>query len=145
MMRLQELEEGQAAIEELMGTLDERKDSGLEATFATVARNFHRVFAELVPGGKADLHMLVPQHGSGSTAKYIGVKVRSCGQCCCRPRVCSHTALYCALAAMLIAAVGNFQTFSLLLSARTSYCALGHLCCACFQRSTLETQALKTP
>ena len=59
-----------------MRTLDERKDSGLEDTIRAVTKNFQRVFSELVPGGKGDLHLVVPQPGSGVTAKYIGVKVR---------------------------------------------------------------------
>jgi len=45
------------AIEELIQTLDQRKDEAIERTFKQVAKNFSEVFKELVPNGKGNLIM----------------------------------------------------------------------------------------
>jgi len=55
--RKQELDSGAEAIQNLITTLDQRKDEAIQRTFKGVAKHFTEVFAELVPGGKANLVM----------------------------------------------------------------------------------------
>lgn len=45
-----ELDEGARKIQELISTLDARKDEAIERTFKGVAKHFREVFADLVPG-----------------------------------------------------------------------------------------------
>jgi structural maintenance of chromosome 3 (chondroitin sulfate proteoglycan 6) len=53
--RLEEVDIGKRAIEELINHLDLKKDEAIRLTFKSIARHFASVFAELVPGGKAQL------------------------------------------------------------------------------------------
>ena len=100
-------EDGQAheKIQELIATLDQRKDESIERTFKQVAFNFREVFAALVQGGAAQLVMQrkrgpdgpppapgddggddddeneEPQQGAGAAGggrvdKYTGVKIK---------------------------------------------------------------------
>lgn len=48
----QELDKAQASIEELIKTLDLRKDEAIERTFAQAAKNFKSVWKALVPEGR---------------------------------------------------------------------------------------------
>jgi len=56
-------------IDELIRTLDMRKDEAIIRTFKQVAKHFEEVFAELVPGGTASLvmqHEKVPESQTDS-------------------------------------------------------------------------------
>ena len=53
--RRAELDKSQAAIEELIQVLDQRKDEAIERTFKQVSKEFASIFVELVPAGKGRL------------------------------------------------------------------------------------------
>ncbi|KAF9329000.1 Structural maintenance of chromosomes protein 3 [Podila minutissima] len=55
--RKEELDASNAAIRELILTLDQRKDEAIERTFKQVAKNFSEVFLKLVPAGCGKLIM----------------------------------------------------------------------------------------
>ncbi|ORZ05306.1 RecF/RecN/SMC [Lobosporangium transversale] len=55
--RKDELDASEAAIRELIQTLDQRKDEAIERTFKQVAKNFADVFLKLVPAGRGRLIM----------------------------------------------------------------------------------------
>lgn len=55
--RKEELDASNAAIRELIQTLDQRKDEAIERTFKQVAKNFSEVFLKLVPAGCGKLIM----------------------------------------------------------------------------------------
>lgn len=55
--RKEELDASDAAIRELIQTLDQRKDEAIERTFKQVAKNFSEVFLKLVPAGRGKLIM----------------------------------------------------------------------------------------
>ncbi|KAG0368562.1 Structural maintenance of chromosomes protein 3 [Gamsiella multidivaricata] len=55
--RKDELDASEAAIRELIQTLDQRKDEAIERTFKQVAKNFSEVFLKLVPAGRGRLIM----------------------------------------------------------------------------------------
>lgn len=55
--RRDELDASEAAIQELIQTLDQRKDEAIERTFKQVAKNFSEVFLKLVPAGRGRLIM----------------------------------------------------------------------------------------
>ncbi|KAF9428267.1 Structural maintenance of chromosomes protein 3 [Podila epigama] len=55
--RKEELDVSEAAIRELIQTLDQRKDEAIERTFKQVAKNFSEVFLKLVPAGRGKLIM----------------------------------------------------------------------------------------
>eukprot|EP00127_Corallochytrium_limacisporum_P000324 Clim_evm19s11 gene=Clim_evmTU19s11 len=55
--RKEELDEADGAIHELIQHLDYQKDEAITRTFKQVAKNFSDCFAELVPGGKAEMVM----------------------------------------------------------------------------------------
>lgn len=55
--RKEELDASDAAIRELIQTLDQRKDEAIERTFKQVAKNFSEVFLKLVPAGRGQLIM----------------------------------------------------------------------------------------
>ena len=57
LVRQQELDDGAAAINALVDSLDTQKDVAIERTFKAVARHFKNVFTELVPSGSASLTM----------------------------------------------------------------------------------------
>ncbi|KAF9932721.1 Structural maintenance of chromosomes protein 3 [Mortierella alpina] len=57
LQRKQELDDSEAAIRELIQTLDQRKDEAIERTFKQVARNFAQVFSKLAPAGLGRLIM----------------------------------------------------------------------------------------
>ncbi|KAF9954167.1 Structural maintenance of chromosomes protein 3 [Mortierella alpina] len=57
LQRKQELDDSEAAIQELIQTLDQRKDEAIERTFKQVARNFAQVFSKLAPAGVGRLIM----------------------------------------------------------------------------------------
>lgn len=73
-VRVQELDDGQAAIVRVMEQLDSRKDEILARTFRDVSAAFEDVFKELVPGGHGALKMI---HNTieDFPEPYIGVKV----------------------------------------------------------------------
>ncbi|KAF5830766.1 putative chromosome associated protein [Dunaliella salina] len=52
-----ELDVAAHKIQELISTLDARKDEAIERTFKGVAKHFREVFADLVPGGRGELVM----------------------------------------------------------------------------------------
>jgi structural maintenance of chromosome 3 (chondroitin sulfate proteoglycan 6) len=55
--RRDELDESGASIQELIETLDQRKDEAIERTFKQVSKYFAEVFERLVPAGKGRLKM----------------------------------------------------------------------------------------
>lgn len=55
--RRNELDTSAESIEELINTLDQRKDEAIERTFKQVSKYFEEVFEELVPAGKGRLIM----------------------------------------------------------------------------------------
>lgn len=55
--RQQDLETSSESIEELIETLDMRKDEAIERTFKQVSRNFNEIFEKLVPMGRGMLVM----------------------------------------------------------------------------------------
>ncbi|OCF72938.1 chromosome associated protein [Kwoniella mangroviensis CBS 8886] len=55
--RREELDESAEKIEELIVTLDQRKDEAIERTFKQVSRYFEEVFEKLVPAGRGELVM----------------------------------------------------------------------------------------
>ncbi|KAF9097342.1 Structural maintenance of chromosomes protein 3 [Mortierella sp. GBA35] len=57
LQRKEELDASEAAIRELIQTLDQRKDEAIERTFKQVAKNFSEVFFKLVPAGRGKLIM----------------------------------------------------------------------------------------
>eukprot|EP00892_Ulva_mutabilis_P006487 jgi/Ulvmu1/420/UM001_0427.1 len=59
--RRTELTEAENAINKLIKTLDDRKEACLTRTFTEVKFAFQKVFQELVPGGRGDMH----KEGSG--------------------------------------------------------------------------------
>eukprot|EP00762_Andalucia_godoyi_P007861 ANDGO_01235.mRNA.1 Structural maintenance of chromosomes protein 3 len=76
--RLEEADRSSAAISELIGHLDQKKDETLHNTFRQVARNFSRVFEEVVPNGWADLVMKTGSvhREHGSIDSYTGVSIQ---------------------------------------------------------------------
>lgn len=56
--RQAEIEAGNKKIQELITTLDQKKDEAIERTFKQVSRNFREVFKELVPDGEGHLVMV---------------------------------------------------------------------------------------
>jgi len=57
-VRKDELDEGARSIQDMITSLDERKENDILRTFRGVSKNFSEVFVELVPTGKATLVML---------------------------------------------------------------------------------------
>ncbi|KAF9900371.1 Structural maintenance of chromosomes protein 3 [Linnemannia zychae] len=57
LQRRDELDVSEAAIQELIQTLDQRKDEAIERTFKQAAKNFSEVFHKLVPAGRGKLVM----------------------------------------------------------------------------------------
>ncbi|WRT67771.1 uncharacterized protein IL334_004744 [Kwoniella shivajii] len=55
--RREELDESAEKIQELIVTLDQRKDEAIERTFKQVSKYFEEVFERLVPNGKGELVM----------------------------------------------------------------------------------------
>jgi structural maintenance of chromosome 3 (chondroitin sulfate proteoglycan 6) len=55
--RREELDASAASIQELIETLDQRKDEAIERTFKQVSKYFEEVFETLVPAGKGVLVM----------------------------------------------------------------------------------------
>ena len=53
--RREELDTSAGSIQELIETLDQRKDEAIERTFDQVSKYFEEVFEELVPAGKGQL------------------------------------------------------------------------------------------
>ncbi len=53
--RRDELVESSQSIEELIETLDQRKDEAIERTFKQVSKYFSEVFERLVPAGRGRL------------------------------------------------------------------------------------------
>ena len=48
---------GETKVRETINMLDLRKDEAIERTFKGVSKNFREIFAELSPGGSAELVM----------------------------------------------------------------------------------------
>lgn len=71
--RLEELGEAMGAIEDLVETLDARKDEAINRTFQEVAQAFTQTFPLLVPGGTGRL-ILRTGEGEGHFAG-VGIKV----------------------------------------------------------------------
>lgn len=55
--RRDELDSSAESIEDLIETLDQRKDEAIERTFKQVSKYFEEVFERLVPAGKGTLVM----------------------------------------------------------------------------------------
>lgn len=55
--RRDELDKSAESIQELIETLDQRKDEAIERTFKQVSKYFEEVFEALVPAGKGELVM----------------------------------------------------------------------------------------
>lgn len=55
--RLSELSKSAEAIQDLIKTLDQRKEEAIERTFKQVSKNFEEVFSKLVPAGRGRLIM----------------------------------------------------------------------------------------
>ena len=55
LVRREELDTSAGSIQELIETLDQRKDEAIERTFDQVSKYFEEVFEELVPAGKGRL------------------------------------------------------------------------------------------
>ena len=72
---MQELQEAEGAIQKLMNSLDQQKDSCLQRTFKDVSLAFKQVFHDLVPGGEGNLIMAMEKEDSGQKV-YTGVKVK---------------------------------------------------------------------
>ncbi|KAK7242585.1 structural maintenance of chromosome-like protein [Aureococcus anophagefferens] len=84
--RRRELDEGATAIEDLIRTLDAKKDEAIDRTFRGVSKHFADVFSELVPDGEAKLVMVkrpvaeAPSQSSASSLSvdagpFVGVQV----------------------------------------------------------------------
>ncbi|KAH8058016.1 hypothetical protein JL722_6562 [Aureococcus anophagefferens] len=74
--RRRELDEGATAIEDLIRTLDAKKDEAIDRTFRGVSKHFADVFSELVPDGEAKLVMVkrpVAEAPSQSSASSLSV------------------------------------------------------------------------
>lgn len=63
MDRRDELDQSAIKIEELIETLDQRKDEAIERTFKQVSKYFEEVFETLVPLGKGELIMQKKTNG----------------------------------------------------------------------------------
>jgi structural maintenance of chromosome 3 (chondroitin sulfate proteoglycan 6) len=79
--RLEELDRGDDSIRTLIHTLDHRRANDLQRTFKGIARLFSAVFAELVPGGTAQLVMQRGPHPTASdttdtNVDFAGVAIR---------------------------------------------------------------------
>lgn len=61
--RREELDASAESIQELIQTLDQRKDEAIERTFDQVSKYFKEVFEELVPAGKGELVIQKRQDG----------------------------------------------------------------------------------
>ena len=72
---MQELREAEGAIQKLMNSLDQQKDSCLQRTFKDVSLAFKHVFHDLVPGGEGNLIMAMEKDDEGQKV-YTGVKVK---------------------------------------------------------------------
>ena len=64
LQRREELDASADSIEELIQTLDQRKDEAIERTFKQVSKYFEEVFETLVPAGKGTLVMQKSIDGS---------------------------------------------------------------------------------
>ncbi|KAH8098163.1 hypothetical protein JL720_1091 [Aureococcus anophagefferens] len=84
--RRRELDEGATAIEDLIRTLDAKKDEAIDRTSRGVSKHFADVFSELVPDGEAKLVMVkrpvaeAPSQSSASSLSvdagpFVGVQV----------------------------------------------------------------------
>ena len=81
--RFHEQDAEESKIQELIGALDMQKDELLERTFKGVAREFVRMFTELVPGGHGELIMIRSSQtaagaGAAGSKKYSGVSSKVC-------------------------------------------------------------------
>jgi len=77
--RQQELDKGREAIQELITSLDQRKDEAIERTFRGVAKHFSSIFQELRPNGSASLRISRDEDESGSQSRvmrYNGISIR---------------------------------------------------------------------
>eukprot|EP01122_Echinamoeba_exundans_P002099 TRINITY_DN12063_c0_g1_i1.p1 TRINITY_DN12063_c0_g1~~TRINITY_DN12063_c0_g1_i1.p1 ORF type:complete len:1207 (+),score=282.20 TRINITY_DN12063_c0_g1_i1:89-3709(+) len=72
--RKQELDESEAAIANLVDTLDHHKDEAIERTVKGVSKYFSEIFSELTNGGKASLIKLVSE-GKQKEVKGIEINV----------------------------------------------------------------------
>lgn len=72
--RKSELDASHASIQELIKTLDFRKDEAIERTFAQAAKNFTSVWKALVPDGHGDLVMLARENESQDVRDGEGVE-----------------------------------------------------------------------
>eukprot|EP01094_Clydonella_sp_ATCC50884_P026727 TRINITY_DN7430_c0_g1_i4.p1 TRINITY_DN7430_c0_g1~~TRINITY_DN7430_c0_g1_i4.p1 ORF type:complete len:1203 (-),score=361.00 TRINITY_DN7430_c0_g1_i4:412-4020(-) len=78
--RSEELEESNAALMQLIATLDQRKDEAIERTFKGVAKEFNAIFSELVPQGRANVVMKMrPAQGDDdhTIRRYSGVQIKA--------------------------------------------------------------------
>ncbi|KAI1727854.1 SMC proteins flexible hinge domain-containing protein [Ditylenchus destructor] len=62
-----ELKKNEQAIKDLLNVLENRRYETLQLTFKQVAKNFHEVFKQLIPQGRADLIMKTSDAGQDSS------------------------------------------------------------------------------
>eukprot|EP01086_Lenisia_limosa_P012780 TRINITY_DN41371_c0_g1_i1.p1 TRINITY_DN41371_c0_g1~~TRINITY_DN41371_c0_g1_i1.p1 ORF type:complete len:644 (+),score=238.31 TRINITY_DN41371_c0_g1_i1:261-1934(+) len=73
--RKKELEVSSKSIDDLVKVLDQRKDEAIERTYKGVAKNFAEVFKEMIPKGKASMHMVRAKNDEGGL-EYSGVSIK---------------------------------------------------------------------
>lgn len=69
--RRDELDASGDSIQELIETLDARKDEAIERTFKQVSKNFAEIFEKLVPAGRGKLRMLKRLEGDVSAVTRV--------------------------------------------------------------------------
>lgn len=86
--RRQELDDSAVSIQELIETLDQRKDEAIEHTFKQVSKYFEEVFEQLVPNGRGQLIIqkksdtyqdeeeTAPANGASKIDSYSGVAIK---------------------------------------------------------------------
>lgn len=75
--RREELNASAESIQELIETLDQRKDEAIERTFTQVSKYFEEVFERLVPAGKGELLMQKRLDGGFVSRCAIGLSAHS--------------------------------------------------------------------
>jgi structural maintenance of chromosome 3 (chondroitin sulfate proteoglycan 6) len=71
--RREELDVSGESIQDLIETLDTRKDEAIERTFKEVSKYFSETFEKLVPAGKGKLRMLKRLNGDVSLSVFYKV------------------------------------------------------------------------
>lgn len=68
---MDELKKNEQAIKDLLNVLENRRYETLQLTFKQVAKNFHEVFKQLIPQGRADLIMKTSDAGQVCALIYV--------------------------------------------------------------------------